>query len=165
MSVQVIADENTTVRFLRKDGVWFSVTLDGDQLFVRVDTDDHPQRPVVDWSPNCANEGWAEVSFVERMASQPVPRRRCSAPMNVGEHPEGMSAERRDLIETLECLGYDTMPGVQRDWADWRDNTSDDQLRTIITNIESRFEDQAALAREAELLSAMARTREANCYA
>ncbi|WP_292599929.1 hypothetical protein [Mesorhizobium sp.] len=50
-------------------------------------------------------------------------------------------------------------------WADWRDNTSDDQLRTIITNIESRFEDQAALAREAELLSAMARTREANCYA
>ncbi|MER8506670.1 hypothetical protein NKH91_17570 [Mesorhizobium sp. M0894] len=85
--------------------------------------------------------------------------------MNVGEHPEGMSAESRDLIETLECLGYDTMPGVQRDWADWRDRLSDDQLRTIITGIEGRLEDQAALARQAELLSAMARTQEANCYA
>ncbi|MER9870253.1 hypothetical protein NKJ35_24300 [Mesorhizobium sp. M0136] len=85
--------------------------------------------------------------------------------MNVGEHPAGMSAERRDLIETLECLGYDTMPGVQRDWADWRDRLSDDQLRTTITNMESRFEDQAAPARQAELLSAIERVQEANCYA
>lgn len=55
--------------------------------------------------------------------------------MNIGEHPEGMSAERRDLIETLECLGYDTMPGVQRDWSDWRDRLPDEQLRAIIANI------------------------------
>ncbi|MBZ9852831.1 hypothetical protein LB566_03415 [Mesorhizobium sp. CA13] len=51
--------------------------------------------------------------------------------MNVGEFPAGMSAERRDLIETLEAFGYDAWPGVQKDW---REFLSDNQLRVAIDN-------------------------------
>lgn len=36
----------------------------------------------------------------------------------MGNHPEGMTAERRDLIETLEQRGYDLHEGVPKDWRD-----------------------------------------------
>jgi len=45
--------------------------------------------------------------------------------MNTGDHPSGMSSERRDLIEALELHGYDLHDGVPKDW---RDTLSDDVL-------------------------------------
>lgn len=46
--------------------------------------------------------------------------------------------EREELISELESLGYDTMPGVQADWPDWRDRLSDEQLRSILANITAK---------------------------
>jgi len=43
--------------------------------------------------------------------------------------------ERQELIAELEALGYDAMPGVHADWADWRERLSDEDLRTVIRNI------------------------------
>lgn len=58
---------------------------------------------------------------------------------------------REELVAELEELGYDTMPGVREDWADWRETFSDDQLRTVIRNINEAFEQKEALERaEAE---------------
>ncbi|MCA0027372.1 MULTISPECIES: hypothetical protein [unclassified Mesorhizobium] len=52
--------------------------------------------------------------------------------MNAGAWPEGMSAERRDLIETLECLGFDQdVAGA----GDWRTVFSDVDLRSAIDRL------------------------------
>lgn len=62
--------------------------------------------------------------------------------------------DREELIAELEGLGYDTMPGVREDWADWRESLSDDALRTIIRNITDAANREDALARaEAEVAS------------
>jgi hypothetical protein len=53
--------------------------------------------------------------------------------------------ERQELIAELEALGYDTMPGVQRDWSDWRDRFSDDTLQRIIANIKNSQEQAASV--------------------
>lgn len=42
---------------------------------------------------------------------------------------------RQELIAELEALGYDAMPGVRGDCADWRERLSDDQMRAVIRNI------------------------------
>lgn len=61
---------------------------------------------------------------------------------------------REELIAELEGLGYDTMPGVREDWADWRERLSDDDMRTIIRNITDAANREDALARaEAEVAS------------
>ncbi|TPL30210.1 hypothetical protein [Mesorhizobium sp. B2-4-7] len=74
--------------------------------------------------------------------------------MNVGEFPAGMSAERRDLIETLEALGYDTWC-IQKGW---REDLSDNQLRSTIDNIDQIIGEKEALQSiTAEVLSAAAR--------
>lgn len=51
-----------------------------------------------------------------------------------GELPKSVT-NRDALIAELVGLGYDAMPGVQSDWADWRERLSDDQLREIVANI------------------------------
>lgn len=64
------------------------------------------------------------------------------------------SNDREELIAELEGLGYDTMPGVREDWADWRERLSDDDMRTIIRNITDAANREDALARaEAEVAS------------
>lgn len=70
--------------------------------------------------------------------------------MNTGEMPEGMTPERRDLIGTLESLGYDTLPGIQKDWANWREVLADDQLRVIIANLSAKQDLERAAAAEAQ---------------
>ncbi|TPK15201.1 hypothetical protein FJ872_19595 [Mesorhizobium sp. B2-5-9] len=52
--------------------------------------------------------------------------------MNAGEWPEGMSAARRDLIETLECLGFDEDAAAA---CDWRTDFSDGDLRSAIDRL------------------------------
>jgi len=54
---------------------------------------------------------------------------------------------REELIAELEGLGYDTMPGVREDWADWRERLSDDDMRTIIRNITDPASREDALDR------------------
>ncbi|WP_181174434.1 MULTISPECIES: hypothetical protein [unclassified Mesorhizobium] len=54
--------------------------------------------------------------------------------MNIGEFPQGMTAERRDLVETLECLGFDTDAQAI---GDWRTTFSDDDLRAAIERLSS----------------------------
>lgn len=62
--------------------------------------------------------------------------------------------DREELIAELEGLGYDTMPGVREDWADWRERLTDDELRTIIRNITDAANREDALTRaEAEVAS------------
>lgn len=62
--------------------------------------------------------------------------------MNIGEFPEGMSLVRRDLIETLEMIGYDCFPGVA---ANWRDGLSDGRLMAEV----ARHAAEASPAQEA----------------
>lgn len=52
--------------------------------------------------------------------------------MNAGEFPQGMSPERRDLIETLECLGFDEDEAAA---CDWRSEFSDDAMRAAIDRL------------------------------
>lgn len=62
--------------------------------------------------------------------------------------------DREELIAELEGLGYDTMPGVREDWADWRERLTDEELRTIIRNITDAANREDALTRaEAEVAS------------
>lgn len=62
--------------------------------------------------------------------------------------------DREELIAELEGLGYDTMPGVREDWADWRERLTDEELRTIIRNITDAASREDALTRaEAEVAS------------
>ena len=42
---------------------------------------------------------------------------------------------REEMVAELEALGYDTMPGVREDWADWRERLSDVQLQVIVRNV------------------------------
>lgn len=52
--------------------------------------------------------------------------------MNAGEFHKGMSAERRDMIETLECLGFDEDDAAA---CDWRSDFSDADLRATIDRL------------------------------
>lgn len=55
--------------------------------------------------------------------------------------------DREELVAELEGLGYDTMPGVREDWADWRERLTDEELRTIIRNITDPANREDALTR------------------
>lgn len=44
-------------------------------------------------------------------------------------------SDREALIAELEALGYDTVPGVRQDWADWRARLSDDQIKVVTCNL------------------------------
>lgn len=49
---------------------------------------------------------------------------------------------RQELIAELEGLGYDTMPGVAKDWPDWRTRLTDAELRGIIDTLHAQFADR-----------------------
>lgn len=53
--------------------------------------------------------------------------------MNAGDLPGGAPANRRDLIEALENLGYDCHPGVA---SDWRDTMQDDAMRVAVAMLD-----------------------------
>lgn len=70
--------------------------------------------------------------------------------MNVGEFPEGMPAGRRELIATLEGLGYDTQSDVA---TNWREAMPDDAMRVAIAMLDSVVvfvDDDGSLKGEAE---------------
>lgn len=46
---------------------------------------------------------------------------------------------RQELIAELEGLGYDLFPGVRKDWADWRERMSDEQLRSAIDSLKEHY--------------------------
>lgn len=52
--------------------------------------------------------------------------------MNAGEFPEGMSLERRDLVEALECLGFDLDEAAI---GDWRTDFSDAELSSTLIRL------------------------------
>lgn len=54
--------------------------------------------------------------------------------MNGGELPNGMPAERRELIAKLEELGFDTQAGVV---PNWREAMPDDAMRVAIAMLDA----------------------------